>query len=84
MVQNHEAFAITDELLGEGVRFKTAGSSQNGKKVWMLAKLPENYTITGDNVSPYLIFSNSHDGSGTIRGSTSVAVTDRKRMETIW
>jgi len=26
IVQNHEAFAFADELLGEGVRFETAGS----------------------------------------------------------
>uniref|UniRef100_A0AAE9Q0T8 DUF932 domain-containing protein n=1 Tax=Paenibacillus polymyxa TaxID=1406 RepID=A0AAE9Q0T8_PAEPO len=39
IVQNHEAFAFADELLGEGVPFKTAGSLQNGKKIWLLAKL---------------------------------------------
>ncbi|WP_372631975.1 DUF932 domain-containing protein [Cohnella sp.] len=67
IVQNHEAFAFTDELLGEGVRFETAGSLQNGRKVWLLAQLPENYIIAGDRVSPYLVFSNSHDGSGSIK-----------------
>ncbi|MED1872052.1 DUF932 domain-containing protein [Brevibacillus borstelensis] len=71
VVQNHEAFAFTDELLGEGVRYETAGSLQNGKKVWLLAKLPENYIISGDRISPYLVFSNSHDGSGSIK----VAIT---------
>lgn len=67
IVQNHEAFAFTDELLGEGVRFETAGSLQNGRKVWLLARLPENYIIAGDRISPYLVFSNSHDGSGSIK-----------------
>lgn len=67
IVQNHEAFAFTDELLGEGVRFETAGSLQNGRKVWLLAKLPDNYIIAGDRISPYLVFSNSHDGSGSIK-----------------
>lgn len=67
IVQNHEAFAFTDELLGEGVRYETAGSLQNGKKVWLLAKLPENYIISGDRISPYLVFFNSHDGSGSIK-----------------
>lgn len=67
IVQNHEAFAFTDELLGEGVRYETAGSLQNGKKVWLLAKLPEHYIISGDRISPYLVFSNSHDGSGSIK-----------------
>ncbi len=67
VVQNHQAFAFADELLGEGVRFETAGSLQNGKKVWMLAKLPEHYIILGDQICPYLVFSNSHDGSGSIK-----------------
>lgn len=67
LVQNHEAFAFTDELLGEGVKYETAGSLQSGKKVWLLAKLPDNYSISGDSVTPYLVFSNSHDGSGAIK-----------------
>lgn len=67
IVQNHEAFAFTDELLGEGVRFETAGSLQNGRRVWLLAKLPDNYIISGDRISPYLVFTNSHDGSGSIK-----------------
>lgn len=67
VVQNHEAFSFTDELLGEGVRYETAGSLQNGRKVWLLAKLPSSYTIVDDEVSPYLVFSNSHDGSGSIK-----------------
>lgn len=67
IVQNHEAFAFTDELLGEGVKYETAGSLQHGRKVWMLAKLPEQYIISGDLISPYLVFSNSHDGSGSIK-----------------
>lgn len=40
VVQNTEAFSFTDALLGEGVRYKTAGSLQGGRKVWLLAKLP--------------------------------------------
>ncbi len=67
IVQNHEAFAFTDDLLGEGVRYETAGSLQNGRKVWLLAKLPDHYIISGDRISPYLVFSNSHDGSGSIK-----------------
>src|SRR5665647_2748115 len=54
IVQNHEAFSFTDELLGEGIKYETAGSLQNGKKVWMLAKLPDNYIISGDRISPFL------------------------------
>lgn len=42
VVQNQEAFAFTDQLLGEGVTYETAGALQGGKIVWMLAKMPEN------------------------------------------
>lgn len=67
VVQNQEAFEFTDRLLGEGVRYETAGSLMNGRKNWLLAKLPNEYIITGDQISPYLVFSNTHDGSGAIK-----------------
>jgi len=67
IVQNDEAFAFTDALLGEGITYETAGSLQEGRKVWLLAKLPHKYLISGDEVTPYLVFSNSHDGSGAIK-----------------
>lgn len=69
VVQNEEAFAFTDALLGEGVTYETAGSLQEGKKVWLLAKLPQRYIISGDEIEPYLVFSNSHDGSGSIKAA---------------
>lgn len=71
IVQNEEAFSFTDALLGKGVRYETAGSLQEGKKVWLLARLPKEYIISGEQISPYLVFSNSHDGSAAVR----VAVT---------
>ena len=71
MVQNVEGFRVTDELLGKGVRYETAGSLQEGRKVWLLARLPREYIIAGERISPYLVFSNTHDGSGSVK----VAVT---------
>lgn len=70
IVQNEEAFAFTDALLGEGVTYETAGSLQSGKKVWMLAKL-EGRMITDEKIDPFLVFTNSHDGKGSVR----VAIT---------
>jgi len=70
VVQNKEAFAFTDALLGEGVTYETAGSLASGKRVWMLARM-ENTTIAEENIDPYLVFTNSHDGTGAIR----VAIT---------
>lgn len=62
-----EEFAFTDSLIGEGVKYETAGSLHNGKKVWLLARLPENYSFGGEELTPYLLFSNCHDGSGAIK-----------------
>lgn len=67
VVQNEEAFAFTDKLLGEGVRYETAGSLNEGRKVWVLARMPREYIMLGDRISPYMVFSNTHDGSGAIR-----------------
>ena len=71
VVQNTDAFSFTDELLGKGVRYETAGSLQEGRRVWLLARLPKEYVIAGERISPYLVFSNTHDGSGSVK----VAVT---------
>ncbi|MDE7243677.1 MAG: DUF945 domain-containing protein, partial [Oscillospiraceae bacterium] len=67
VVQNSEAFAFTDALLGEGVKYETAGSLQDGRRIWILAKLPDKYIIEGDQIDPYLVFSSTHDGSGSIK-----------------
>ena len=91
VVQNAEAFAFTDALLGEGVKYETAGSLQDGKKIWILAKLPDKYIIEGEQIDPYLVFSSSHDGSGAIKvamtpirvvcqNTLNVALSSAKRM----
>lgn len=69
LVQNIDAFSFTDELLGEGVTYETAGSLQDGRRTWLLAKLPQRYIISGDEFEPYLVFMNSHDGTGAIKAA---------------
>lgn len=66
VVQNAEAFAFTDALIGNNVQYETAGSLNGGKRVWLLAKLPQQ-SLLGDAFVPYLLFSNSHDGSSSVR-----------------
>lgn len=66
IVQNAEAFEFTDSLIGGDVHYETAGSLNGGRKIWLLARLPET-EIVGDKTEPYLCFSNTHDGSGAIR-----------------
>ena len=64
--QNDEAFAFTDELIGGEVHYETAGSLSCGRRIWLLAKMPDT-TIAGDEVEPYMCFTNTHDGTGSIR-----------------
>lgn len=66
IVQNREAFAFTDALLGEGVKYETAGSLASGKRVWMLARM-EGTTLAEETIDPYLVFTNTHDGTGAVR-----------------
>lgn len=68
IVQNRDAFAFIDGLLENDVtpvRFESAGSLAEGRRVWMLAHLPAQM-ILGDEIIPYLVFANSHDGSMAI------------------
>ena len=67
VVQNEDAFQFTDDLLGAGVTYETAGALQGGRKVWMLAKMPHRYIIAGDEITPYMVVMNSHDGSSGIK-----------------
>jgi len=66
IVQNRDAFAFTDALIGEDMHYETAGSLRNGRQVWLLGQMPERY-IAGDKVEPYICFTNTHDGSGSVK-----------------
>ena len=66
IVQNEDAFAFTDGLLGKDCRYETAGSLRDGRTVWMLAQMPK-MKVCGDDVANYLCFTNSHDGTGAVR-----------------
>lgn len=70
IVNNVDAFSFTDALVGETedgvVRYETAGSLNGGKRVWLLAKMPTK-KVLDDEVEPYMVFSNSHDGTGSIK-----------------
>lgn len=70
IVQNSDAFAFVDHLIGEGVQYERVGSLRGGARIWLLAKLLE-HNILHDVFSPYLLITNGHDG----RTSINVAVT---------
>ena len=72
-LQNKEAFDFFDPIIGDKKAvFETAGSLGNGERIWVLAKVPGEIRVIGDDTcSKYLLLSNAHDG----RGSVSVKFT---------
>lgn len=69
-LQNDEAFSFADEIVGGGeAKYVTAGSLWGGRKVWMLAELSKcRVMVAGDEILPYFLLHNSHDGSSMVRG----------------
>lgn len=83
-LQNLEAFKFFQPLLDEKlVTFETAGSLREGKRVWVLAKInAPNIQIVGeDEVTKYVLLSNSHDGTLAVRaGFTPIRVVCANTM----
>jgi phage/plasmid-like protein (TIGR03299 family) len=69
VVQNEEAFQVFDEiLLPAGYEYETAGAIKGGKKVWIMAKAPDAFSVAnGDEIRKYLLLVTSHDGSAQVR-----------------
>ncbi len=65
VVQNVTAFKAIDRWLADGrVRYETAGALDEGRKVFILVRIDEDFTIAGtDPIAPYALVTNSHDGS---------------------
>lgn len=61
-LQNSDAFQFFNEYVQAGdMEMHTAGSLDDGRVVWCLAKVKESFTILGeDQVDSYLLLSNPH------------------------
>jgi phage/plasmid-like protein (TIGR03299 family) len=68
-LQNRDAFAWMDEVVGEELAiWHTCGSLRGGKDVWMLAKLPGNLEVCDrDVLDKYVLITNNHAGTGAVR-----------------
>jgi len=69
VLQNAQAFGFFDSLLTDaGARYETAGALGKGERIWLMARMPGTlYPVKGDEVLPYCLLTNTHDGSGTIQ-----------------
>lgn len=84
IVQNSEAFDFVDDIIGNNeveCHYETAGSLFNGKKIFLLVRLPDK-NLLGDDVENYIFFTNSHDGtSAFMAGITNVRVVCNNTLQ---
>jgi phage/plasmid-like protein (TIGR03299 family) len=68
-LQNREAFAWMDDVVGEQLAiWETCGSLRGGRDVWMLAKLPGHIEVCDrDVLDKYVLITNNHAGTGAVR-----------------
>jgi len=69
-LQNSDALGFFAPLIDEGLLvLETAGSLRDGKRVWVMAKVPgvPEVVAPGDIVDQYLLLCHGHDGSLALR-----------------
>lgn len=68
-LQNVEMFNFFDPFVSrKEAMIHTVGSLKHGRKIWVLAQLPGEIVVKGQDVTnKYLLIANSHDGSGAVR-----------------
>lgn len=71
VVDNRDAFRFLDALIGSELHFETAGSLWGGRRVWVLARLPEYIELGGDLSVTYVYVANSHDGSMAVSAAAT-------------
>ena len=60
-----------DALISSDMHFETAGSLWGGRRVWVLARLPEYVELGGDLSATYVYVANSHDGSMAVTAAVT-------------
>lgn len=84
VLQNVDAFAAFDQYIENGqATWETAGSLDNGRKVWVLARIAhaDIEIRANDAIASFLTLTNPHDGSGSVRiGFTPIRIVCANTM----
>ena len=67
ILQNREAFDFLDSMVVGGAKFETAGTFKKNGAASYISMSTEPMNILGDNFQPYILFTNSFDGKGSVR-----------------
>ncbi len=68
IVNNSDAFAFTESIYNsKDIEFIRGGSYRGGSSTWLEAKITGEFSVLGDKTECYLLFLNSHDGTGSVR-----------------
>lgn len=73
-IQNEEMFSFAEALMGEGVKFETAGALYDGRVVWALAVVEDLIIrVDGDDspILPYMVLTTGHDSLHAFRVKNS-------------
>lgn len=95
VLQNKDAFRFFDAVVDrDEAVYETAGSLSGGRKVWLLAKLPDHIRVgnTDDIIEKYVLLTNTHDGSKPViakitpvrvvcNNTLTLALNDKKHGE---
>lgn len=68
IVQNYEAFRFIEQLFEEeDIVYENAGVLDKGSRMFVVVRIPDNIILgEGDQIEKYLMFTTTHDGSGSI------------------
>lgn len=68
IVNNIDAFSFTESIFNsKEIEFIRGGSYRGGSSTWLESKLTGKYSILGDDTTCYMLFLNSHDGTGSVK-----------------
>jgi phage/plasmid-like protein (TIGR03299 family) len=81
IIQNQAALHFVQNIIdADEVVLENAGTFDEGRSVFLLAKT-DGLTVAGERLQPYIIFSNSHDGSGKVKAAlTTIRVVCKNTL----